>query len=196
MFITELDVINEMLASLGESPLNEVEEDHPLVASGLRKLRIANMREQAKGWWFNEDIVNLLPDPVTGYIYVPADTINIDPTNPWTHLTQRGRRLFDPRREDGYNIGRAVRCKLLRLVPFEDLPPLAQDYVSCSAQVDFQKDYDADRLKYEQIVLSKREAFMTLRAEDIRNRGVNLLHTVNTGRERTVLGLHNPIHLG
>lgn len=177
--LTELDVINDMLASLGESPLNAIDEDHPLVASGVRKLRVANAREQAKSWWFNREQVTIQPDPDTGFTYVPGDTLSIDPVSSWTHLVQRGRRLFDPSGK-GYKIGKAVTVNLVREIPFEDLPTMAQAYISLAAQEDFQKDYDADRLKYEQIMSQKREAFLVLRAEDIRNAGVNLLYTQGT----------------
>lgn len=190
MFISELDVVNECIASLGESPLNAIDEDHPLIAPALRMLRIANMREQAKGWWFNRETVILSPDPNSGYVYVPEDTINIDPTNPWTHLVVRGNRLYDPQRDNGYVINARVVCTLLRRVPFEDLPALAAAYVSLCVQQDFQKAYDADRLKYEQIVRDKQEAYLVLRAEDIRNAGVNLLYRPSTLSRMNALGLN------
>lgn len=174
--LTELDVVNDMLASMGEQPLNAIDEDHPLVASAVRILRIANAREQAKSWWFNREIVVIKPDPETGFSYVPGDTLSIDPVSAWTHLVQRGRRLYDPRGR-AYLIGRDVTVHLIREVPFDDLPAMAQAYVSLAAQEDFQKAYDADRLKYEQIIRQKQEAFLVLRAEDIRNAGVNLLYT-------------------
>lgn len=191
MFISELDVVNECIASLGESPLNAIDEDHPLIAPALRALRIANMREQAKGWWFNKELITLYPDPNTGYVYVPDDTINIDPTNPWTHLVVRGRRLYDPNRDNGYVINRGVTCTLLRRIPFEDLPPMFAAYISLCTQQDFQKAYDADRLKYEQIVRDKQEAYLVLRAEDIRNVGANLLYRPSTRQRMNALGLND-----
>lgn len=193
MFITELDVINDMLASLGELPVNAVTEDHPLVAAGLRMLRVCNLREQAKTWWFNKELVTLSPDAATGFIYVPADTINIDPASQWTRLTQRGRRLFDPTRPDGYIFGSSVVCTLIRCVPFEELPPLAQAYISLDAQKDFQKAYDADRVKYEQLAADRRDAYMTLRAEDIRNRKSNLLYNPTTLAQMTAAGMKGPM---
>jgi len=196
MFITELDVINDMLASLGELPVNAVTEDHPLVAAGLRMLRVCNLREQAKTWWFNKDLVTLTPDAATGFIYVPADTINIDPASPVTRLTQRGRRLFDPTRPDGYVFGQSVVCTLIRCIPFEELPPLAQAYISLDAQKDFQKAYDADRTKYEQLSMDRREAYMTLRAEDIRNRKSNLLYNPSTLSQMQASGMKVQIHGG
>lgn len=48
-FLTTLDVVNSQLATLGETPLNDLDEDHPFVAAGLLALRTVNSREQTKG---------------------------------------------------------------------------------------------------------------------------------------------------
>lgn len=189
MFISELDVVNDCIASLGESPLNAVTDDHPYVAAALRYLRVANMREQAKGWWFNKELVELHADPTTGYIYVPEDAINIDPSDPWTNLVQRGRRLYNPASNNPYVFRGRVVCKLVRRIPFEDLPPLAQAYISLAAQKDFQKAYDADRFKYEQILVDKNAAYVDLRAEHIRNVGANLLYTPANMAKMQALGM-------
>lgn len=191
MSLTQLDVINEMLASLGEMPVNEIDVDHDLIASGVRKLKIINTREQAKGWWFNTDLIRLAPDVESGMIYVPSDTINVTPTAPHQYLVYRARRLYNPRKEDGYNIGRNVDVRLVREIPFDDLPPLAQSYIGYSAIAEFQKDYDADRLKYEQTIRSRQEAFVDLRADDIRNRKTNLLHTPSNAQTMWSAGVRH-----
>lgn len=173
--MTELDVINEMLGTLGESPLNDVDEDHPLVAAALRKFRLTNYKEQARKWWFNTEIVTLTPDPVSKFIYVPADTINVDPRSSRDPLVQRGRRFYDPNNAT-YEITGNVQCMLIRLVPFEDLPATAQAFVSASAKLAFQADFDGDQVKYRQLMDDKRDAYSILNSEHIRNCQTNLLH--------------------
>jgi len=176
MFLSELDVVNDCLASLGEAPLNAMDDEHPFVSAALSSLKAANLREQSKGWWFNRETLDLQPDPATNFIYVPADTISVDPADQWQHLVQRGRRLYDPNGA-GYVIGKTVRATLLRLLPYEELPGTAAAYIGPCAVADFQRNYDADRMKVEQNAQLKREAYITLKAEDIRNAGVNLLQT-------------------
>lgn len=187
MFISELDVINECLASQGETPLNSLDDEHPYVSSARRMLRVANGREQAKGWWFNREYITITPDPATNYVYVPADAISIDPVSQWTHLVQRGRRLFDPRGA-GYAIGKSVSVVIIRLIPFEELPLQAQAYISLCAQRDYQRSFDADRMKVEQILMDLKDAYADLRAEDIRNAGVNLLYKPSTLQRMAALG--------
>lgn len=187
MFISELDVVNECLASLGEVPLNSLDDEHSYVPAARRHLRIANGREQAKGWWFNRETLTLTPDPQSNFIYIPEDTISVDPSSQWTHLVQRGRRLYDPLGA-GYAIGKQISVTLIRLIPFEELPPPAAAYISLCAQRDFQKAFDADRMKVEQIYQERQEALITLRAEDIRNAGVNLLYKPSTLARMHALG--------
>lgn len=181
--ITELDVVNDMLAALGESPINSLLEDHPLVSSGTRMLRVANLREQTKQWWFNLEHVVLVPDPVTGYMVTPADTIRVTPTDTTLNYVQRGSRLYKAYgygAEDRYVFTDSLPCWLVRLVPFADLPATAQVLISISAQVDFQKFYDADPLKLQQLSNEYRTALVTINAEHIRNAQVNLLRRPST----------------
>lgn len=180
-FLSELDVINDMLGSLGEAPLNALDEEHPLVPAGVRMLRVASFREQAKSWWFNQEIITLSPDATSGFVYTPDDAIRVDPTD-GTSFIQRGNKLYRPYGDasDRYVFTSKVECVLVRLIPFEDLPPSAALLVSTGAQKDFQRAYDADQLKYAQIVQDYRDAFIQCNAEHIRNRGANLLTKPST----------------
>jgi hypothetical protein len=172
-----LDVVNDMLGTLGEAPLNDLASGHPLVGAATRILDTANSREQAKSWWFNKELVKLSPD-VSGYIYLPNDTIRVDPQATTLHYVQRGRRLYQPYASasiDKYKFTRAVTCWLVRLIPFEDIPVPAQLLVSYSAQVDFMKSYDADPNKYAEVKNLRDEARIVLNAEHTLNQNSNLL---------------------
>lgn len=178
--MTELDCVNEMLGTLGEAPLNEVDEDHPLVANALRTFKLVNWREQARKWWFNTEIVTLVPDPTSKFVYVPSDTININPRSPRDPLIQRGRRFYDPTNAT-YEIEGNVQCLLIRFIPFEDLPATAQAYISASCKVAFQSAFDGDQVKYKQLMDEKREMYVVFNAEHIRNCDTNLLTRVGGG---------------
>lgn len=172
-FITELDVINDQLATLGESPLNSLTDDHPMTAGGLRILRVASYREQAKGWWFNRERVTLAPDPVSKNILVPADAISIDPLAPSDHFVLRGRRLYNPK-TTSYSFTSPIVCKLVRFLEFTDLPPTAAAYISLSAVLQFQRDYDADPQKTKLLMIDLQSAYKDLNAEHTRNMQTNM----------------------
>lgn len=175
--LSKLDVVNEMLANLSELPVNSLAEEHPLVPTAVRTLATVSAREQSKSWWFNRELTDLVPD-IHGHIYLPNDTLRVDPQQETLHYVQRGRRLYkpyEPSSANKYVFTQAVRCWLVREVPFEDLPTSAQMVVSLSAQLDFMKDYDADIQKYQQVSNTLREARITLNSEHTLNVDVNIL---------------------
>lgn len=171
---TKLNVVNDMLATLGEAPLNSLEEDHPLTAAALRVLNTVNLQEQAREWWFNKEMITLPADPITGVVVVPADAISCDPIDIALPYTQRGARLYD-NATGTYVIGKAVACNLVRLVEFDDLPILARAYISIMCQQQFQIDYDGDATKAVTLASNVGKAYAVLNAEHIRNSGSNFL---------------------
>jgi len=192
--LTTLDVVNDCLATLGELPINSVDEGHPMVPAALRTLTTASAREQAKSWWFNKELTDLVPDTV-GHIYLPNDVLRVDPQARSLNYVQRGRRLYKPFETsalDKYKFNERVRCWLVREVPFEDLPVPAQQVISYSAQLDFMKSYEADQNKVQQIMVSYRDAMMQLNAEHTRNVGANLLNRAGVFGGRTEIGV---VHL-
>jgi len=175
MRLTQLDVVNQCLASMGETPLNAVDADHPFVAAALLTLKTTNTQEQAKGWWFNTDLVTLHPDALSRFIYVPDDAISINPNDTGTAWVLRGRRLYD-RFTSTYEFAGDVRVELVREIPFEDLPMLATHVIAARTVLDFQSAYDSDADKYSRLGVAYQQAFSTLRAEHIRQVKANMLN--------------------
>lgn len=188
--LTRLDVVNDMLACLGELPVNSLEEGHPMVPTAIRVLASANTREQAKSWWFNKELTDLLPD-LDGNIYLPNDTIKVDPQERQLNYVQRGRRLYkpyEPNASTKYTFDKKVRVWLVREIPFEDCPFTAQSLVSFSAQLDFMKSYEADQQKFQQVQALYMDSLRTLNSEHVRAQDVNMLRRRAVYNERTEIG--------
>lgn len=128
---TQLDVVNDMLGLLGEAGVNSLDTEHPLVARGLAYLKVANAREQARGWWFNTESVTLTPT-ADGEIILPQETLQVDPISPCEQYAQRGRLLYKLEAGNGSptKFTASVQVWLVRQVAFEDLPTQAQLLVS------------------------------------------------------------------
>jgi hypothetical protein len=179
MFLTELDVVNDCLSTLGELSVNELDDEHVLIAAARRAFRQINLREQSKQWWFNTELIKLTVDE-DSHIFTPADSIRCTPVCRDQHYIQRGRRLYDPANST-YKIARPyVECILVRAVEFEDLPPTAQIVVNVATQLKFMAAYDADRTKYGQLVAEYQEAYANMNAEHIRNMRTNLIERHST----------------
>ncbi|OZI20056.1 hypothetical protein CAL26_21110 [Bordetella genomosp. 9] len=182
--ITPLTVVNNCLKTMGETPLNELDADHPYVQAALNILSEVNVIEQELGWWFNTDYITLQADPNTGYVYVPADTLNLELED--TSLVQRGNLLWDTLKQTN-KIGRGVRGRLIREIPFEKLPHNAAAMVSLRAQLDFQSSYDADDNKYKKLNAAYSQAYSRVRRMHIRNQRLNMLEA--PGAQRVLAGI-------
>ncbi|APU00303.1 tail protein [Ralstonia phage RS-PII-1] len=178
--LTTLDVVNACLATMGESPLNALDADHPYVQSALNAMSEASMTELSRGWWFNIDTVMLKPDAEHGFVYLPDDVLNVD--TPASQLVQRGRRLYDSVNST-YDMTLALSAMqaavipaiVTRDVPFDDLPILAQHLISARTALQFQASYDGDSKRYQELGQHYQQMYNTIKAHDIRNRRVNML---------------------
>lgn len=181
--LTELDVVNDCLSTLGELPVNALDDEHSMIAAARRAFKTVSYREQSKQWWFNTEVVTLARD-TSGYIFTPADAIRCDPIDPTKHLIQRGRRMYNPGTSDTFatytmDVER-LQCRLVRHVPFEDLPPSAQITIGIAACMKFMGAYDADSTKYRMMVQEYQEAYTNMNAEHMRNMQTNILDRHST----------------
>ncbi|WP_033463130.1 hypothetical protein [Bordetella bronchiseptica] len=177
--ITPLSVVNACLKSMGETPLNALDPDHPYVQAALNILAESNTLEQQVGWWFNTDYVSLAPDPHTGFVYVPSDALNLECDN--VALVQRGNRLWDTHRQT-FSVASAVAGRLIREIPFKELPRNVQQMISLRAQLDFQAAYDADNQKYQKIYAAYNQAYSRVRRVHILNQRINMFNSPSAAR--------------
>jgi hypothetical protein len=175
---TTLEVVNGCLASMGEAPLSSIVEPHAMKGSALAELNRANRTVQSKGRWFNTEDVTLKPDSVNGWITLAGDCLKFQSGSSTSiakpYLVQRGSRLYDLRNR-AYVLTEDVSGVMVRLVPCEELPPVAADYVGTMAVLRFQSNFDADNSKRQELTQDNVRAKIEFMAEDIRQRKVNLL---------------------
>lgn len=167
-----LTVVNDMLATLGESPLNSLSDPHEFKASALSTLDSHNKQIQAKGWWFNRDRVTL-PLATDGTLVLPGDTLSYVSDTPG--YVKRGFLVYN-QIESTSTFTAADTGVIVRLVPFEQLDELPAGYISTAATLWFQQNFDADRAKTENLITKLRGMANDLGAEDIRQTGANLIN--------------------
>ena len=181
---TTLDVVNECLASLGEAPLNTLNEPHVFKSAAVQRLREANQRIQSRGWWFNMEAQTISPDPVFGKLQLAGDalkwqsgvrsrdTLIRGKAKPW--IVQRGRFLYDTRNQT-YVFTEDVTGELVREIPFEDLPQVVSDHIRAETVLKFQSGFDADTQRRQELTQSWQLSKLALQAEDTRQAGVNMI---------------------
>jgi len=173
--ITTLSIVNEMLGTVGELPLSDLDAFHPMVSAGLLKLNTANAIVQGDKWWFNTDMITLTPQVDTGYILLPEDTLAVDSVSHRPHVAMRGSKLYNL--DDSTDVFTdPMDCVLHRLIAFDDLPPNARSYVGAVALQMFQITYDGDATKAKDIEQRVNLTRIMCSAEHTRRKQVNMFN--------------------
>jgi hypothetical protein len=165
---------------MGEKPLNSLDDPHNMRFAALQLIDRENRRIQAIGRWYNMEDITLAPSAGDSRIYVPGDTIAF--RAPTRNVTIRGRTLYDlengtPLFED------SITGVLIRLIPFDDLPEQASQWIGASVILKFQADYDGDSQKTKLLAGDLYEAKVLENTEHIRNRKSNFIDA-NAGLQR------------
>lgn len=174
-----LSVVNRCFAKMGEAPLPDLNEDHELLPAAMAAIKDKSLRTQVRGWWFNTDYFRVEPDSNNEIVF-PPDTINVrvdDDAAPGRYVAQGGK-LYD-RVKRTNEITRRIKMRVIREVPFDELPIEAAAYIGDLAVAEFQTDYDGDNTKTLRLLNSiegPHGSRAMLNAEEIRQKRVNLFH--------------------
>jgi hypothetical protein len=179
-----IDAINDMLAYLGESPLDPSDPDyteHPMYASALRVLNTTNTAVQSKGWWFNT--YRAVLTPVANAISISSSILSIEVLNTLGDLrdyTIRNGALFNLT-DNTAVLTDPVTAYIRTLIPFEQLPATAAAYIAARAASRFVKTFDGDRGKLADAEKEEGLSYIPFNADHIRNARVNLYQTASVG---------------
>jgi hypothetical protein len=139
---TELDAINSMLSSIGESPVSTVDDSGVVdVVMARQILSSVNREVQSRGWHFNtEKGIQLNPSFPNKELVLPANTLRVDSVLEDAHIdvVQRGTRLYD-RTNHTYAFDKSMKVDLVVLLAFEELPETARQYITIRASRIFQE---------------------------------------------------------
>lgn len=139
---TELEAVNEMLGTIGESPVTTLLDSGVVDAAiALQILTSVSRQVQSKGWTFNTDIeYNLTPSLVNNNLVIPTNTLRVDTTavDFNENLVQRGSRMYDPVNHT-YEFTRDYKVNLVTMLDFSELPEPARYYIMVRAARIFQE---------------------------------------------------------
>lgn len=134
----ELAAVNDILASIGEPPVNTLEGDaNADVANARRILNKINRQIQSKGWTFNiEEGITLESDVFSQLIPFTDDYLSVMSTSGTTSYVNRGGYLYDRvNRTDQFPGG--VTVNLIRLKPFDEMPECFRYWIVTKASRQF-----------------------------------------------------------
>ena len=136
----ELPAVNEILASVGQAPVTTLDQTNPDVAIAYDTLLNVSREVQAEGWTFNtEEYYPMTPD-ANGEIPIANNILQIDlhdeKDNSYETVRRSGKlyekinHTYDWTTLTGLD---TVRCNIVWLFDWVDLPRPVQDYIVAKA---------------------------------------------------------------
>ena len=135
---TKLEAVNTMLTSIGEQPIQNMNDLAGLSDASIAEQILDNVSRaiQSRGWIFNTDLDVEMQVDQYGEIKLSPDILRVDTTSRVrdgdTDIVERGRKLYD-RQKQTFVFTTKVTVNLIKLLIFEDLPEPARRYISIRA---------------------------------------------------------------
>lgn len=129
----ELSAVNDMLAAIGESPVNSLEDDASAdVANARRILNNINREIQSKGWTYNiSEGETLVPDSFSGFIPYMSDYLRMTVSG-GTPYVRRGDNVYDKTNRTDVFEGPIV-VDLVRLKDYSEMPECFRNLIVVKA---------------------------------------------------------------
>ncbi|WP_421276151.1 hypothetical protein [Aeromonas veronii] len=168
---TELEAVNEILSSIGESPVNSLESGLDDANMALQVLRSVSRAVQSMGWYFNREFGFKLSADDKGVVYVPENTLRLDSNR--TDFMLRAGKIYDANNHT-YTLNRGVCVDLVLGLDFEELPEVARCYITLKSARVFQQRTVGSQSLAPALVADEQAAWMALKSDEINAANNNL----------------------
>lgn len=167
---TELTAVNAMLATVGEAPINTLEDLGVVDAiTAVAALQEVTREILVEGYTFNTDEnFPLNPDGFAPFeVKTPPNALSVVPND--RTLTVRGNRVYDTTRFSYTFQGTGpVECQIIWGLSFDELPEVTRQYVALRAARRFQKRAVASGILHEITAEDERRAMWVHRRANTR----------------------------
>jgi len=174
---TELEAVNVMLSVLGESPVNTLQPPYGVdVADARNRLYETSKAVQVEGWVFNSEEQYPLSPNASGNIVVPENMLSVDAdTETAFDIVMRGSVLYD-RKNRTIIFTRAVKCEVVWMFPFDEIPEPARQYIMIKAARRFQARFLGSETVHKFTEADELRARVTLMNDQGNTADVNILN--------------------
>ena len=155
---TELQAVNEILASVGQAPVTTLDQTNPDVAIAYDTLLQVSREVQAEGWTFNKEFGYPFTPDNNNQILIPDNVLQLDLTPDYRDrdVVRRSGKLYD-RTAHSYTFTEQVNCDVVWLFDWVDLPVPIKDYIVARAASIVSTRIVGDSTQYQ--MLQQREAY-------------------------------------
>lgn len=127
---SEVQAVSEMLAAIGEDPVEDIENLPPSGNTALATLRATSRDLQEEGHWFNSEDDYALEPNADDEIVIPDTILSIRGMD--TIYVERRPRLYD-RAAKTFTITTPVNCAVIFHLSWDELPSVARRYITALA---------------------------------------------------------------
>lgn len=141
---TELEAVNAILASVGESPVTSLDGDFVDAELAQNLLTQVSRQTQAHGWSFNTEEEYPLAPNGEGKIILPSNTLKVKVVGSPEYV-MRGSKLYNKaERTDVFT--EAVEATIVFALPYEELPEALRQFLFMRAGRRFQDRLEGDQV--------------------------------------------------
>lgn len=174
MATTKLQAVNEILKTVGISPVNSLTSGVYEAEQAEQALDTVSREVQSGQWdWNAEDDIELTPD-TNGHIPVPAGAIRMDASDKTLQVVTRGGRLYDKKKHTAV-FAEPLKVNVKWELAWDDLPEPARQYIYLLAATRFQLTYLGSDSLDRQLQPLVTRAFVALKNYDTEQGDYNIL---------------------
>lgn len=132
---TKLEAINRMLTAVGQAPVVSLDIANPEIGTAVTILDSVNREVQGEGWHFNSEVKYPFTPNANGEILIPENVLQLS-DNKYENDEQyqtviRNGKLYDKINHTYiFPTNKTIKCDVVWLFDFEDLPQVFKDYIT------------------------------------------------------------------
>ncbi len=170
---TELQAVNTMLSAIGEAPISTLQPTNETADVTIAKnvLEEVSRETQSIGWHFNRETDVTLTPTVDDEVLIPttAAYIDVESINSGvTQYVQRGDKLYN-KTDHTYTIASTIKCTIVYMLPWDDLPQVARHYIMIKAARRLQDRVVGAESQHTYNQLDEYQALVALKANEARD---------------------------
>lgn len=161
------DAINLALQTIGEQIIEGDLSIDGIYEAEAADLLIETTKEEilSEGFSFNTDYDWELAPDINGYIVIPETVIRIDGSSTGDDVVRKDGKLYNKVTKD-YLFNNSVKCDIIWNHDFDDLPPIAQQYIVLKAARILYQRLVGDTSMLNILIQDEREALVRLRLHE------------------------------
>ncbi len=181
---SELDAVNNIIGTIGESPVNTLENLTDVDAiNALSILRSVNRQEQARGWSFNTiDHYTLNPNADTHTIPWSEDYLFLKDNN--GHKLIKAGDLVKDLTRNSTSFKEPLDVEAILYVSYENMPEAMRNYIVAKACFIFQNRFFGDDTLLKVTQMQMQETWQQLQEYEISNNDYNMLNLTGVAELR------------